>query len=45
MPELPEVELAARSLREWLTGRPIAALAVRDPKLAAPADAARWGPC
>lgn len=42
MPELPEVELAARSLRRWLVGRRVAAVSVLDPKLAAPGVAERW---
>jgi formamidopyrimidine-DNA glycosylase len=42
MPELPEVELAARSLRQWLVGRRLTALTVLDPKLAAPEEAKRW---
>jgi Formamidopyrimidine-DNA glycosylase N-terminal domain len=37
MPELPEVELAARSLREWLIGRRVTRLEVFDRKLAEPA--------
>jgi formamidopyrimidine-DNA glycosylase len=42
MPELPEVELAARSLRQWLVGRRLTALTVLDPKLAGPEEAKRW---
>jgi formamidopyrimidine-DNA glycosylase len=42
MPELPEVELAARSLRQWLVGRRLTALTVPDPKLAGPEEAKRW---
>src|SRR5712692_5124343 len=42
MPELPEVELAARSLRQWLVGRRLTALTVLDPKLAGPEEAQRW---
>jgi formamidopyrimidine-DNA glycosylase len=42
MPELPEVELAARSLREWLIGRRVTAVEVFDRKLAEPEEAARW---
>jgi formamidopyrimidine-DNA glycosylase len=42
MPELSEVELAARSLREWLIGRRVEALAVLDGKLASPPEAERW---
>jgi formamidopyrimidine-DNA glycosylase len=42
MPELPEVELAARSLRQWLVGRHVIALSVLDAKLAAPEMAERW---
>jgi formamidopyrimidine-DNA glycosylase len=42
MPELPEVELAARSLGEWLVGRRVSGLTVHDRKLAEPAEAERW---
>lgn len=42
MPELPEVELAARSLREWLIGRRVTTLEVFDRKLAELGEAARW---
>ncbi len=42
MPELPEVELAARSLRQWLIGRRVTMLEVFDRKLAEPGEAARW---
>jgi formamidopyrimidine-DNA glycosylase len=42
MPELPEVELAARSLREWLIGRRVRTLFVLDPKLASPPQVERW---
>jgi formamidopyrimidine-DNA glycosylase len=42
MPELPEVELAARSLRRWLVGHRVAAVHVFDPKLAEPAAAEFW---
>jgi formamidopyrimidine-DNA glycosylase len=42
MPELPEVELAARSLREWLIGRRVTRLEVFDRKLAELAEAERW---
>jgi formamidopyrimidine-DNA glycosylase len=42
MPELPEVELAARSLREWLIGRRVTTVKVFDRKLAEPGEAARW---
>jgi formamidopyrimidine-DNA glycosylase len=42
MPELPEVELAARSLRPWLIGQRVTALTVTDAKLAAPEAARRW---
>jgi formamidopyrimidine-DNA glycosylase len=42
MPELPEVELAARSLRQWLIGRRVRAVEVLDGKLAGPETAATW---
>src|SRR5690242_10625447 len=42
MPELPEVELAARSLRRWLVDRRIADVSVFDAKLAVPEEAERW---
>jgi formamidopyrimidine-DNA glycosylase len=42
MPELPEVELAARSLREWLIGRRVTMVESFDRKLAEPGEAARW---
>src|SRR4051794_29198090 len=42
MPELPEVELAARSLRRWLAGRRVTAVAVLDAKLAGPEFAEQW---
>src|SRR6476646_384249 len=42
MPELPEVELAARSLRQWLIGRRVTAVTVMDAKLAGPEAAREW---
>jgi formamidopyrimidine-DNA glycosylase len=42
MPELPEVELAARSLRQWLIGRRVETLTVLDGKLASAPEAERW---
>src|SRR5688500_4427335 len=42
MPELPEVELAARSLRGRLLDRHLAAVEVVDPKLLAGDDPAAW---
>ena len=42
MPELPEVELAARSLRQWLVGRRVTAITVIDAKLAGPETAREW---
>jgi formamidopyrimidine-DNA glycosylase len=42
MPELPEVELAARSLRRWLVGRHVIAVSVLDAKLAGPETARQW---
>src|SRR2546428_60593 len=42
MPELPEVELAARSLCRWLVGQRLTAVPVLDRKLAEPAEAERW---
>ena len=42
MPELPEVELAARSLRRWLVGHRVTAVTVFDARLAAPDVAEQW---
>lgn len=42
MPELPEVEIHARNLRRWLTGRRIAGYEVLDPLLTAEQDTAHW---
>jgi formamidopyrimidine-DNA glycosylase len=42
MPELPEVELAARSLRQWMVGRRVAVVHVLDAKLAGPGVAEQW---
>lgn len=42
MPELPEVEIHARYLREWLAGKSIADYTVYDPKLLDGADSAFW---
>jgi formamidopyrimidine-DNA glycosylase len=42
MPELPEVELTARSLRRWLVGPRVTALRVFDPKLGGAAAGERW---
>jgi formamidopyrimidine-DNA glycosylase len=42
MPELPEVELAARQLREWLVGQTIAAIEVVDPKVLGDGDLPVW---
>ena len=42
MPELPEVELHRRNLSDWMTGRAVTALEVRDPLLASPDEAYRW---
>jgi len=42
MPELPEVELAARSLRQWLAGRRVTAVTVLDAKLAGPEVGEQW---
>jgi len=44
MPELPEVEIHARNLRRWLTGRRIAGFEVLDPLLVADQDTAHWEP-
>lgn len=44
MPELPEVEIHARNLRRWLTGRRIAGFEVLDPLLTAEQDTAPWAP-
>ncbi|QKT04197.1 bifunctional DNA-formamidopyrimidine glycosylase/DNA-(apurinic or apyrimidinic site) lyase [Ectothiorhodospiraceae bacterium 2226] len=46
MPELPEVETTARGIRPLLTGRRVAALVVRNPRLRwpVPADLARTLP-
>lgn len=42
MPELPEVEFAARGLRQWLDGRCVGAMSLFDWKLAGVELAARW---
>src|SRR5438034_11690282 len=42
MPELPEVELAARSLRRELQGRTLSGIEVVDPKLLARGELADW---
>ena len=42
MPELPEVELHRRNLSEWMNGRTVTALEVRDPLLAGVDEASRW---
>jgi formamidopyrimidine-DNA glycosylase len=42
MPELPEVELVARSLRRWLAGQRVTAVTVLDRKLAEPAESEGW---
>jgi formamidopyrimidine-DNA glycosylase len=42
VPELPEVEIAARRLRAGLAGRRIAAAAVPDPKILATGSAPEW---
>lgn len=44
MPELPEVEIHARNLRRWLTGRHIAGFEVLDPLLVAGQDTTHWEP-
>lgn len=42
MPELPEVEIHARNLREWLVGRTIAGFEVLDPLLSEGHDLSGW---
>ncbi|MGV3722073.1 MAG: bifunctional DNA-formamidopyrimidine glycosylase/DNA-(apurinic or apyrimidinic site) lyase [Actinomycetota bacterium] len=42
MPELPEVEIHARNLRRWLTGRRIAGYEALDPLLTAEQDISHW---
>lgn len=42
MPELPEVELHRRNLSDWMIGRTVTALEVRDPLLAGAEEASRW---
>ena len=42
MPELPEVELAARRLHESLVGRPISSVTVVDPKLLTDGNTGEW---
>mgnify|MGYP000250600167 CR=1 FL=1 len=42
MPELPEVEIAARRLREWLVGRRVTRVVCADERLLAGASEAAW---
>lgn len=42
MPELPEVEVAARNLRQWLVGEVIAGIDAPDAKVLAAGTAAEW---
>lgn len=42
MPELPEVEIAARQLREWLIGRRVTRVVCADERLLAGASEAEW---
>lgn len=42
MPELPEVEIHARYLRDWLDGKSIAGYTVYDPKLLDGANRSLW---
>ncbi len=42
MPELPEVEIHARSLRHWLAGRTVTGFQILDPLLSTEEELPRW---